>query len=96
MPSLAAAEAEAAYQAEPRNFQAPAPKGFIRGRDIKEGTRVKTWFMPNGTFAVCLDEYRGPLQHLWPRGARVIGFMSATRSGVTGMTVGNDDLLELA
>jgi hypothetical protein len=68
----------------------------IVGRDIRLNTRVKTWFMPGGTFVVSLEEYRGPLAHLWPSGARIIGFASSTRSGVTGMTVGNDELLELA
>jgi hypothetical protein len=68
----------------------------IRGRDIKEGTRIKTWFMPGGTPALCIEEYRGPLQYVWPTGARIIGFAAITKSGVLGMTCGNDELFEVA
>ncbi len=69
---------------------------YIVGRDIKEGTRIKTWFMPKGTAAISFEPYRGPLSNLWPSGARVIGFNAATTSGVMAMTVGNTDRLELA
>jgi hypothetical protein len=69
---------------------------YINGCDIKEGSRIKTWFMPKGTAAISFDEYRGPLAHLWPHGARIIGFNATTTSGVMAMTVGNDDRLELA
>jgi hypothetical protein len=69
---------------------------MIAGRDLKEGTRVKTWFMPDGTNVLTIEPYRGPLAYLWPDGARIIGFNSRTPSGVTAMTVGNSELLELA
>ncbi len=68
----------------------------IAGRKLKEGTRVKTWFMPEGTSVVTIEPYHGRLAHLWPDGARIIGFASRTPSGTTAMTVGNSDLLELA
>ena len=68
----------------------------IRGSDIKEGTRIKTWFMPGGTMALSFEEYRGPMAYLWPKGARIISFAATTKSGVLGMTVENDDLFELA
>ncbi len=68
----------------------------IFGRDLQINSRVKTWFMPGGTFVLSIDMYRGPLEHLWPDGARIVSFASCTRSGSTGMTVGNDELLELA
>lgn len=51
--------------------------------------------MPGGTSAISFIAYRGPLEHLWPEGARIIGFNAVTRSGVLGMTVGNSDSLEL-
>src|ERR1700728_3550721 len=68
----------------------------IAGRDLKEGTRVRTWFMPTGTDVVAIEPYHGPLECLWPEGARIIGFDSRTPSGGTSMTVGNSELLELA
>lgn len=69
---------------------------YVLGRDIKTGTRIKTWFMPKGTSAEGFADYHGPLAYLWPNGARFIAFNSASPSGLTSMTVGNDDLLELA
>ena len=68
----------------------------ITGRRLKPGTRVKTWFMPDGTNVLTVEPYNGPLAYLWPEGARIIGFNSRTPSGTTAMTVGNSDLLELA
>jgi hypothetical protein len=68
----------------------------IVGRDLKEGTCVKTWFMSEGTNVVTIEPYRGPLAYLWPEGARIVGFNSRTPSGTVRMTVGNSDLLELA
>jgi hypothetical protein len=68
----------------------------IRGSRIKIGTRVKLWFMSNGTTAVSVRDYNGPLAHLWPNGARIIGFVSNTKRGITEMTVPNNDLFEKA
>lgn len=72
-----------------------APR-FIDGRDLKEGDRVKTWFMPGGTLVLCAEPYTGPLAYLWPHGARIVTFASRTPSGATPMTVPNDALLEVA
>lgn len=70
--------------------------GQILGRDIKEGTRIKTWFMPMGTSAISIETYNGPLAYLFPNGAKIIGFNAATRSGSLSMTCGNDELFETA
>jgi len=68
----------------------------IRGGDVVVGTRVKTWFMPKGTAVIAIDTYRGPLQHLWPQGARIITFNAATPAGALSMTVGNNEFLQRA
>lgn len=68
----------------------------ILGRDLKEGTRVKTWFMPRGTAVLSAEPYKGPLEHLWPEGARIVTFNAATPSGCVPMTVGNSDRFEAA
>lgn len=67
----------------------------IVGRDLKKGTRVFTWFMSSGATVLTIEPYHGLLAHLWPEGARIIGFTSRTPSGTLEMTVGNDDLFEL-
>lgn len=68
----------------------------VYGRDLREGMRVKTWFMPNGTAVLGAEPYKGPLAFLWPTGARIVSFNSNTKSGCTGMTCGNDELFETA
>jgi hypothetical protein len=67
----------------------------IRGKNLVVGSCVKTWFMSAGTHVVALKPYKGPLEYLFPQGARIVTFRSNNRSGLTPMTVGNDDVLEL-
>lgn len=76
--------------------QRKAVGAWIAGRDLVEGTRVKAWFMPQGTAVVCAVPYHGPHAHIWPDGARIVCFNAATKSGCLSMTVGNSDRLELA
>lgn len=84
MPSLAAAEAEAAYAASIGQGRA----GTVSGADLRVGDVIEVWWAPNRDTIIGLRPYTGPLAHLWPHGAMLADFAQ----NKCGMTIGCADI----
>ena len=56
-----------------------------RGIDLKVGDTVEVWWLPGGDQIIHLSDYIGPLNHLFPMGAKTACFMF----GANGMTIDN-------
>ncbi len=66
-------------------------------RVLKVGDRIKVWWsserqtIPNIVTISRLERYQGPLQYLWPTGARLVDFQESR----VGTTLANDDYSDL-
>lgn len=66
-------------------------------RLLKVGDRIKVWWnndrqaVANVATITKLEKYRGPLEYLWPKGARIAYFAEVR----IGMTLENDGYSEV-
>lgn len=58
------------------------------GGELKAGDTIEVWWAPNRDTIIALTPYKGPLLHLFPKGAQIAKF---ALNG-TGMTIDNSDL----
>ena len=70
---------------------------MIQGKHLRVGDTIKVWWSsyagqtPNQDTITSIEAYHGPLEHLWPHGARLVWFRF---NAVVGMTIDNDDYYE--
>lgn len=64
----------------------PAPAAiepqWVQGGSLVPGDVIYVWWAPNRATIVRIEPYKGPLGHLWPKGARILHF-AETRVGQT-------------
>ena len=51
----------------------------VRGNALKVGDVVEVWWNQNGDIITKLEEYTGPLEHLFSEGAEIATFISGLR-----------------
>lgn len=62
----------------------------VRGSELRVGNTIEVWWAPRRDTIVEFRPYRGPLEHLFPAGARIAIFALLK----TGMTIDNGDVYE--
>jgi len=63
---------------------------IVRGADLKVGDTIEVWWLPHRDTITGLRPYDGPLNYLWPDGARLAEFAL----NQCGMTIPNEERLE--
>lgn len=46
----------------------------VIGQNLRVGDTIKVWWKPGRDMIAVLDDYSGPLQDLFPQGAKIAGF----------------------
>lgn len=62
----------------------------IRGSNLKAGDTIEVWWSPKRDLITALRPYKGPLEHLFPAGARIAEFAILK----SGMTIDNSDFYD--
>jgi hypothetical protein len=56
---------------------------YVRGSELKVGDTIEVWWSMKRDTITALKPYKGPLEYLWPEGARSAKFAVST----LGMTI---------
>ncbi len=60
----------------------------ITGKALRIGDTIQVWWQPNTDTIIGLTPYKGPLEYVWPKGARLASFAL----NKSGMTIDNTDV----